>query len=107
MLILWSSAVHWLEQHQLPCPFKAWLYLPCPGCGFQRAFIALLKGAWLLSFETYPGLLPMLCLFGFVLLHIRKKFTTGASWIQSGYVFVTAVILLSYVSRILHHFQNT
>jgi len=45
-------------------------------------------------------------LFVFMLLHIRKQFTTGALWIQTGYVFVTALILLSYVTRIFHHFQN-
>ncbi len=107
MLILWTSAVHWLEQHQMPCPFKAWFYLPCPGCGFQRSLVAFMKGEWLLSFEMYPGLIPLLGLLLFVLLHVRKQFTTGASWIQSGYLFVTALILLSYVTRILHHFQNT
>ena len=36
--------IDWLEAHMMSCVFIKYLNIECPGCGIQRAFIALLKG---------------------------------------------------------------
>jgi hypothetical protein len=44
----------------LPCPVKTWWGIDCPGCGFQRAFFALLQGDLSESWHHYPALIPFL-----------------------------------------------
>jgi hypothetical protein len=52
----------WFENHQLPCFYHQVLGLECPICGFQTAFILLLKGEFLKSISVYPALIPSLLL---------------------------------------------
>ncbi|MCC8425200.1 DUF2752 domain-containing protein [Mucilaginibacter sp. UR6-11] len=52
--------INWLQNHLLPCPFKWLTGIDCPGCGFQRAVIALLKGNVHESFLLYPPAIPLL-----------------------------------------------
>ncbi len=52
----------WLESHQIPCIYKSILGIECPTCGFQRAFILLLKGELLSSLKVYPALIPTMIL---------------------------------------------
>ena len=50
----------WLQVHLLACPFKRLTGFDCPGCGFQRSFIALLQGDIGQSFHYYPATIPLL-----------------------------------------------
>ena len=43
--------------------------MDCPGCGLQRSLALLLKGEFVESFLMYPGLFPMMALFGFLVLN--------------------------------------
>jgi hypothetical protein len=67
------------ERHMLPCFSKQVFGLDCPGCGLQRSIALLLKGEFADSFFMYPGLLPMVALFGFLALNrfipVRKAGT--------------------------------
>jgi hypothetical protein len=54
--------VEWLEKHQIPCIYKYLLGIDCPTCGFQRAFLLLLKGDVWKSIQTYPALIPTIIL---------------------------------------------
>lgn len=58
----------WLlpEKYMLPCLSKQVFGIDCPGCGLQRSVILLLNGKFAESFFMYPGLFPMLALFGFL-----------------------------------------
>jgi hypothetical protein len=47
----------------LPCPFKYLFGIDCPGCGFQRSVLALLRGDFSLSFKLYPPTVPLLICF--------------------------------------------
>ncbi len=57
------------EKHMLPCISKQVFGIDCPGCGLQRSVALLLQGEFEASFLMYPGLLPMLALFGFLALN--------------------------------------
>jgi hypothetical protein len=61
----------WLlpEKFMLPCISKQVFGIECPGCGLQRAFALLLQGELAASFLMYPALLPMMALFGFLMLN--------------------------------------
>ncbi|WP_353196752.1 DUF2752 domain-containing protein [Parapedobacter defluvii] len=57
----------------MPCPFKALTGIDCPGCGFQRSLLALLKGNWGESYHLYPPTVPLLI----VLLYALVKWIGG------------------------------
>ncbi|ARS42284.1 hypothetical protein CA265_22535 [Sphingobacteriaceae bacterium GW460-11-11-14-LB5] len=57
------NLVDWLQNHLITCPFKALTGIDCPGCGFQRSFIALLQGDLSKSWSLYPPTIPLLFLF--------------------------------------------
>jgi len=94
--------VNWMEQHMLTCPFKSVTGFDCPGCGIQRAFIALLKGNLRESFHLYPALLLVLCMLMIVAIHIIFKLKHGAAIVKYGYIFTTVVILISYAFKMTH-----
>lgn len=52
-----------VQHFLLPCPFKKLTGWDCPGCGFQRSTIALVKGNYQESFSVYPAMLPIYLLF--------------------------------------------
>lgn len=58
-----SSLAEKADSYLLPCPFKYFSGYDCPGCGFQRSVLALLKGDFHLSFALYPPTLPILVTF--------------------------------------------
>lgn len=51
--------LEWLETHQLPCLFREIFGIICPGCGFQRALLLLLRGEVGEAFCVWSGLLPL------------------------------------------------
>lgn len=91
----------WLEAHQLSCPFKQLTHLDCPGCGFQRSFILLLKGQINASVLMYPALLPIMIMFAMLILHVIFKIRNGAIILKYMYFFCTGVILVSYIYKLL------
>jgi hypothetical protein len=48
-----------------PCPVKAFLGIPCPGCGLSTAMVCLLQGQWENALHSH-AFAPFF-LFGFVL----------------------------------------
>ena len=57
------------EKYMLPCISKQVFGIDCPGCGLQRSVALLLRGEFAASLLMYPGLLPMMALFGFIALN--------------------------------------
>jgi hypothetical protein len=97
-----SATTEFLQQHLLSCPTKKYLHIECPGCGFQRSFVALLEGEPGLSFKLYPALLPLLGLWIFVVLHLVFRFKNGAFIIKYLFLFCALIILVNYVLRIIN-----
>jgi len=48
----------------IPCLSKTLFGVECFGCGFQRAFLLLLKGDFDAAFEMYPAIYAVLLFFG-------------------------------------------
>ena len=90
--------IEWIEKHQLPCFYEQVLHIECPVCGFQRAFIQLLKGNWMESIQLYPALIPSLILLIllFSFLFFRKP---GWNFVKRFLQFDLAVIMISYIGR--------
>lgn len=98
----YTDTVQWLQQHLLTCPSKKYLHIDCPGCGFQRSVIALLKGDIAESVQLYPAAIPVLTLIMFAILHLKFKFTYGAAVIKYLQIFSAAVILGFYIYKIIN-----
>ncbi|WP_461789979.1 DUF2752 domain-containing protein [Pedobacter sp.] len=97
-----SGMIHWLEKHLLTCPFKSLTGLDCPGCGFQRSFIALLKGNLGQSLKFYPATLPFIALLVYMLLHLKFDFKNGAFVLKLMYIFVSSIIIINYIYKVYH-----
>ena len=93
--------IEWLEQHMGTCYFKAYTGINCPGCGMQRSIIELLKGNIWESIKFYPGLLPLLFLFLFLVLHLIFKFNNGTTILKFIYITTASIILINYITNIL------
>lgn len=98
-----NSIVNWLESHTLPCFYKKYLGIDCPGCGMQRAFIELLKGNFWESLKTYPPLIPTLVMFLVLILHLIFKFKKGAFYLKIIFIFTASLIVINYLIKILFH----
>lgn len=86
----------------LPCLSKQWLGMECPGCGLQRGVALLLEGRLWDSFLMYPGLFPMLLLFGFIAADRIFKWRMG-SQITAGLAVLTAgTILINFAIKIIN-----
>ncbi|MBP6432254.1 MAG: DUF2752 domain-containing protein [Ferruginibacter sp.] len=97
------SIINWLEQHQLPCFIKKITGFDCPGCGFQRSSIELLKGNMGESFRIYPALIPILLLFVVLGLHLLKKLPNGVWILKFTYIFTAIIILISYIHKLINY----
>lgn len=94
------NIINWLEAHQLPCLFKAVTHVDCPGCGMQTSLILLIKGEVMRSFFIYPALLPIILLFGFLILHLIKNYKNGSVILKYAYIFCAGIILISYIYKL-------
>jgi hypothetical protein len=94
--------VHWLETHQMPCFYKHYLGVACPGCGMQSSIILLLKGQFAESIKTYPALLPICFLLGFLIFHIIFKPAFGARVLKYSFIVTVIIINGSYFAHLLN-----
>ncbi len=97
------KTIQWLQDHMLSCPSKKYLHIECPGCGFQRSMIFLLKGEFINSFQMYPASLPIIFLFIFTAFHLKYKFPNGAEVIKYSQIIVGSIILIFYIYKIINH----
>ncbi len=83
----------------LPCPYKHFLGIDCPGCGMQRSIIELLNGNIISSIQIYPPLIPMILLLLFLILHLKFKFKRGAKSIKYFFIFVVIIVIINYTLK--------
>lgn len=95
--------IAWLQDHLLPCPFKYFTGVDCPGCGFQRAVVALLKGNIAQSFSFYPAAIPLLLIFMYGIADGFYKLDTREGIIKkTSFVIAASIILVSYTLKMAH-----
>jgi hypothetical protein len=94
------SIPNWLQNNLLPCPFKKLTGIDCPGCGFQRSVIALLKGNLSQSLHLYPAAIPLLLTAFFVLLDIKLNMDKRDMIKKTLYIITGNIIVISYVIKI-------
>jgi hypothetical protein len=101
--------INWLQDHLLPCPFKYITGIDCPGCGFQRAVLALMQGQWKTSFLLYPPTIPLLLLFLYGISDAFFKLDTAKGNLKKAlFIPVAAIVLISYgvkIWGIYHHYN--
>jgi len=101
ILFLCTGFVDWLEKRQAPCFYKSVFGMECPGCGMQRAFIALLRGDLLASLKLYPALIPTMILMAFLAAHIVFKLKNGAKILLYMFIINAVIIVISYLYKII------
>lgn len=95
--------ISWLQGHLLPCPFKYITGIDCPGCGFQRSLLALLKGDIHQSFLLYPPTMPLLITATWWLIDSLFKLDTRKSLVKKTmFIVVALIITVSYAFKVAH-----
>jgi glucan phosphoethanolaminetransferase (alkaline phosphatase superfamily) len=100
---MFSTFADWLERNSLPCFYKKFLCVECPGCGMQRAFVELLRGNLIESIKTYPALLPTLFMVLFLLFHLVFKFRKGAEVLKISFIFTASIIAINFIVKLIIH----
>lgn len=103
LLVEGKGLIHWLEHNLLSCPVKQMTGIDCPGCGFQRSFVALFKGDLLNSFKFYPATIPILVLLVFTAIHLKFELKNGAFFIKILYIAITLIVIINYTYKIFTH----
>jgi hypothetical protein len=96
----YTAFVNWLEAHALPCISQSLFQVSCPGCGFQRSAIALLRGQVGQSLQLYPALLPMLLYFGFLVADRKYRFKHSKKIMQFGLALLFIIIFVSFIFKL-------
>ncbi|AZI25236.1 DUF2752 domain-containing protein [Pedobacter sp. G11] len=95
------NVIDWLQNHLIPCPFKALTGIDCPGCGFQRSVIALLQGDFSKSWHHYPPTIPLLILFVTAGITYRFPIKNNSFIMMMLIIAVGNFVLISYLVKIL------
>lgn len=95
--------INWLEHHLLSCPFKVWTHLDCPGCGFQRSAISLLKGDVAASWQFYPPGIFLISTIVLLVLHLMFGLKQGAIILKILYIVTAIVIAANYIYKVVNH----
>ena len=98
---IFSKLIEWIEEHSQPCFYKEHFGFECPGCGFQRAFIELLKGNIWESFKLYPALIPLFFLIVLLLFHLKFRFKHGAIFIKLWFIFTITLLVGNYFFKLI------
>ncbi|MBE9666853.1 DUF2752 domain-containing protein [Mucilaginibacter boryungensis] len=93
------SLIKWLQTFLIPCPFKKLTGIDCPGCGFQRSFLALLQGDISKSFQLYPATIPLLLVTLYTIIDARWSIDRKDYLKKTLYIGTAAVIIVSYVVK--------
>jgi hypothetical protein len=93
--------IEWLGSHMGTCTFHEQTGVACPGCGFQRALVALLEGDLLQSFMLFPALLPLAAMFIFLGIHLSLNFRHGALILKIMYITNASIIILNFLIKLI------
>jgi hypothetical protein len=92
-----------IEHNLLPCSVKSLTGFDCPGCGLQRAFVALLRGDIVLSLQLNPALIPVMITLLFTAFHLRFQLKNGAGIIVFLFALSGSLMIVNFVVKLLCH----
>ena len=93
--------MNWLQNHLIPCPFKYLTGIDCPGCGFQRAVIALIQGDFNKSLTIYPPAIPLILFFLYGIFGQYLKLDNSAHSIKKTlFIIVGTIVMVNYGFKI-------
>ena len=95
------NIITWLEQRELSCLFKKYLHVDCPGCGFQRSIIALMKGNVWESFLLFPTTFALMMFFGCFFINNKYQFANSKVVLNVGLVFIFTTFTISYLNKFI------
>ena len=95
------NIITWLEQRELQCLFKKYFHVECPGCGFQRSIIALMKGNVGESFLLFPTTFVLLVFFGSFFINNKYHFANSKVVLNVGLVFIFTTFTISYLNKFI------
>ncbi|MCX7550426.1 DUF2752 domain-containing protein [Xanthomarina sp. F2636L] len=91
-----------IEDFMLPCLNKQLFGVDCLGCGFQRAFMFLIKGDFTAALIMYPAIYTLILLGIFLIYNFYKKFKYDYQ-LKMGLIFLNVLIIVgSYIFKITH-----
>jgi len=93
--------IDFLERNLFSCTIKSLTGYECPGCGMQRAFIALLRGELVDSFSYNASLLPFLITIIFTISHLIFGYKNGARMIVVLFSSTVAVMVGQFVVKLI------
>jgi hypothetical protein len=91
--------ISWLENHLIPCFIKSHFGFDCPGCGMQRALIALLKGDLLQSLHYHPALIPLILSIIVLIIQLKLKHPKGEFLIKWMFAGTIGIMLVNFGSK--------
>ena len=99
--------IDWLQNHLIPCPFKYFTGIDCPGCGFQRSVLALMQGNLHKSLLLYPPAIPLLLFFAYGVADKYFKLDTPKYHVKKTLFVITGgIILVSYGFKLLSIYSH-
>ena len=101
MTFTFLNIITWLEQRELSCLFKKYFHVECPGCGFQRSIIALIKGNVGESFLLFPTTFALLVFFGCFFINNKYYFADSKVFLNVGLVFIFTTFTISYLNKFI------
>jgi len=102
VLSVLNPLIDWLEKHSLPCFYKKYFGIECPGCGMQRALIELLRGNFQKSFLLYPALFTLIIMAIYLVLHLKFKFKEGAKILKMLFILNAGIIVFNYIYKLIN-----
>lgn len=94
-----ETIINLVENNLLTCSIHSLTGIDCPGCGMQRAFIALLRGHLLASFRLNPALIPLLFTILFTALHLYLDLRNGARLIVIFFSITVSLMIVNFVVK--------
>lgn len=96
--------IHWLEQHLLTCSIKSHFGVECPGCGSQRALIALLKGNVMESLRYHIALVPFIITIIALIIQLIIKHNNGGKWVMWLFIITSSLTFIQFIVKQLAFF---
>lgn len=90
----------WLESNQASCYIKATTGHDCPGCGFQRSLIALLRGDFGEAWDLYPPIFPFLLTMLLLIAALAFKYRHRLLFLKGSFFLTVAFILVNFALKL-------